>query len=177
MRPKRHMNRSLVIIVLLLLGCADTHSLVKTAGTQIQKLDAAKTVYVSVPEDGRYGSTGYPGSGQMVTQIIAAEFSKRASRVETGTRVEVLEQSLASAKRVGAHYLVAPAILHWEHRRTEWSGIPNQSSIKIGVLDVTTGQTIEGAVISGKSGLATFGGDTPQGLLPKPVAEFVNSLY
>jgi hypothetical protein len=170
-------GNAVVVIAVLLSGCADTHSLVRTAGTGVQKLDPTRTVYVSVSEDGRYGSANYPGSGQMAAQIVAGAFSKLALRVQTGVGAEPLERTMESAKKVGATYLVVPTILHWEHRRTEWSGIPNQSSIKISVVDVVSGQTLDGAVITAKSGLATFGGDTPQGLLPEPVEKFVSSLY
>jgi hypothetical protein len=166
-----------IAIAVLLAGCADTHSLVRTAGTSIPKLDPTKTVYVSVSDDGRYGSIKYPGSGQMVTQIVAGAFSKTALKVRSGVVAEPFERAVESANKDGASYLVIPTILHWEHRRTEWSGIPNQSSVKITVVEVSSGQMLDGAVITAKSGLATFGGDTPQGLLPEPIDKFVSSLY
>ena len=33
------------------------------------------------------------------------------------------------------------------------------------------------AVVSGKSGLATFGGDLPEHLLPKPLADYAATLF
>ncbi len=36
---------------------------------------------------------------------------------------------------------------------------------------------MDSAIIKGKSGLATFGGDHPQDLLPKPVGEYIDALY
>ena len=74
-------------------------------------------------------------------------------------------------------YLVYPTILHWEDRATEWSGRSDKVEIKVVVVDVLTGNTITGSIIKGSSGLATFGGDHPQDLLPGPVNQFVSTLY
>jgi len=45
------------------------------------------------------------------------------------------------------------------------------------VVNVRTGDLISSGVIKGRSGLATFGGDHPQDLLPEPVAEFLSSVF
>jgi hypothetical protein len=68
-------------------------------------------------------------------------------------------------------------ILHWEDRATEWSGIPDKVEIRIDVIESARGDTIDSAIVKRKSGLATFGGDHPQDLLPKPVEDYVASLY
>jgi hypothetical protein len=73
--------------------------------------------------------------------------------------------------------LVYPTILHWEDRATEWSGIPDRVEIKIEIIGATTGKGLDSAIIKGKSGLATFGGDHPQDLLPKPVEDYVSGLF
>lgn len=172
------MKKLIILFVFVLGACADSHTLVKTGGnTSSAKLSADKSIYISLPEDGRYGTKVYPGSGHLVTQIIAAEFSKKTHKVESGRRVETADEALSAAKKIGASYLVIPTILHWEHRNTAWSGLPNQSSIKILITDVISDRTIDSVVINGKSGLATLGGDNPQDLLPKPVSEYIGSLY
>ncbi len=84
---------------------------------------------------------------------------------------------LASARKVGAKYLAVPTILEWEDRATEWSGIPDKASIKLSIIDLETNSTLDSVIIKGKSGIATFGGDHPQDLLPKPTYEYVASLY
>ena len=45
------------------------------------------------------------------------------------------------------------------------------------IINAKTRKTIDSAIIKGKSGLATFGGDHPQDLLPKPVGEYIDALY
>ena len=77
----------------------------------------------------------------------------------------------------GDKYFVYPTILHWEDRATEWSAIPDKLEVKIVVADTSSGNPVETVIVKGKSGLATFGGDHPQDLLPEPVEEFVSTLY
>ena len=167
---------SIVLLVSLLSACADTHQLLRT-GREAPKLEQSRTVYVSVPKDGRYGQTGYSGSGQNTTQIVLMAFSQYAKRVEAGHDYQTLDEALDAARKLGATYLVVPTILEWEDRATEWSGIPDKASIKISVIDTASGTSIDSVVIKGKSSLATFGGDRPQDLLPKPVGEYVKSLF
>lgn len=142
-----------------------------------QKLNTRGIVYVSVPEDGRYGQTIYAGSGQNTMQIVVMAFSEHSSRVEGGRAHQSFDESLAAARNMGASYLVVPTILHWEDRATEWSGIPDKASIKVAVFNVSTGVNLDSVIIKGRSGIATFGGDHPQDLLPQPVEEYVSSLF
>jgi Domain of unknown function (DUF4823) len=74
-------------------------------------------------------------------------------------------------------YLVYPTILHWEDRATVWSALPDRVEVKIDLIETATGKLLDSVVIRGKSGLATLGGDHPQDLLPKPVDEFVSTLF
>jgi len=167
---------SIVLFVALLSACADTHQLLRT-GREIPKLEKSKTVFVSVPKDGRYGQTVYSGSGPNTTQIVLMAFSQYAKRVEFGHDYQTFEEALNAARKHGATYLVVPTILEWEDRATEWSGIPDKASIRISIIDTGNAETIDSVIIKGKSGLATFGGDHPQDLLPKPVGEYVKSLF
>jgi hypothetical protein len=167
---------SILLMVLLLSACADSHQLMRMGGN-LRKLDPNGTVYVSVPSDGRYGQTTYYGSAQNVVQIVVLAFSQYSERVESGYEHQEFDASLDAARKLGAMYLVVPTILDWEDRATEWSGIPDKASIKLAVVDVGTRETVDSVIIKGKSGLATFGGDHPQDLLPKPVSEYVKSIY
>jgi hypothetical protein len=166
----------LIAAVLLLSACADTHQLLRTGG-ELTKLDKSKVVYVSIPKDGRYGQTVYSGSGPNTTQIVLSAFSQYAKRVESDNEYHPFEEALNAARKIGAAYLVVPTILEWEDRATEWSGIPDKVSIRLSITDTANSETIDSVTITGKSGLATFGGDHPQDLLPKPVGEYVKSLY
>lgn len=166
----------IVLLASILASCADSHQLVRLGGN-LQQLDPAGVVYVAVPADGRYGQTTYYGSGQNTAQIIVMAFSNYSNRAESGHVLQDFDGSLESANKAGAMYLVFPTILEWEDRATEWSGIPDKASIKLSIIDVKTGSTLDSVIIKGKSGIVTLGGDHPQDLLPKPTNEYVTSLY
>lgn len=159
-----------------LAGCADTHAVRSIAQPQ-QKLAMSNSVYVSVPDDGHYGKTIYSGSGKTAANIVAAAFRRRLPMVEVATQREAMPQAVAAAKAAGVTHLVAPEILHWEDRATEWSGKPDRAELDIRIIDVSSGAIIAHGVISGKSGLGTFGGDHPQDLLPQAVEEYVEALF
>ena len=170
------MRKFLVLgLVLVIAGCADSHS-VSSLGTH-ERLSPNSTVYVSVPTDGRYGNINYAGSGQTTAQTVASAFARHVDRVEVGASVETLEKAQASAQVLNADYIVVPQILHWEDRATEWSGIPDRVEVKVTVRDAQSGRTLASAVVGGKSGLATFGGDHPQDLLAEPLTEYVGTLF
>ncbi len=159
-----------------LAGCADSTKLTRaenTSGTRIQQSDS---VYVAVPRNGEYGSGEYSHSGQNTADVIASAFARRIHRVETGRKAQPFEEALASAKSASFSFLIYPTILHWEDRATEWSMIPDKVEIKVEAVDVPTGLIVDTAFINGTSGLATFGGDHPEDLLPKPAAEYVSTL-
>jgi hypothetical protein len=166
----------MLVAVSMLAACADTHQLIRT-GRDVPKLESDKPVYVAVPKDGRYGQTVYSGSGPNTTQIVLAAFARYATKVESGHESQTFEEALSASRKLGATYLVVPTILEWEDRITEWSSIPDKASIRLTITDAATEATIDSVTIKGKSGLATLGGDHPQDLLPKPVAEYVKTLY
>jgi hypothetical protein len=96
--------------------------------------------------------------------------------VRIGGVAENFEDAVSQAQRTDQD-IIFPTILHWEHRATEWSMIPDKVEVKVDVVNVRTGDVTSSGIIKGSSGLATWGGDHPQDLLPEPVAEFVSSLF
>lgn len=174
---KHFSNLAIVVLFSLLVGCADTHQLVRLSGNADIKLDINETVYISVPQDGIYGDKNYQGSGLNVTQMIQSSLAKHIRNIITGRQFEQFTQAINSAQNSGATYLVFPTILHWEDRATEWSGIPDRVELKLEIVDVETSKTISSSIINGTSGLSTFGGDHPQDLLHKPIEEYISSHY
>jgi len=157
-------------------GCADTYLLPATDQEGI-KLDPEKSIYISSPEDGRYGSIRYLNSGTMVARILQAEFVKYSTSVDIGDRVQTFKGSLRQASEKGHGYLCFPTILEWEDRGSRWSGARDTVSVKITVVDLLSQETVRDVVITGKSGFGFFTGEYPQDLLPEPVEEFVSSMY
>jgi hypothetical protein len=102
---------------------------------------------------------------------------RHLTRVEQAERPETYQRAMEAAKKIGATYLIDPSIAHWEDRATEWSGISDKVELQISIYDTATGRLIERGTVSGRSGLATLGGDHPQDLLPPPVNQYVDSLF
>jgi|SRR3989344_694093 len=171
--------RSLCIVIIstVLLGCADTHELLRNERDGRLMLDRNASAFISIPKDGVYGGIVYQGSGQNTAQIILAAFSKYFTRVDVARTYGEYKESLDQAKKEGYNYLIYPTILEWEDRATEWSSIPDRVSVKVTVVDVNRDRVVDSVIVKGKSGLATFGGDHPQDLLPKPIEEFTKSLF
>ena len=113
----------------------------------------------------------------MTSRILFSAFTKRLRRTEIGPSYQSFDDALGFALKGGFKYVVYPTILHWEDRATEWSAIPDRVEVKIDIIEAATATLLDSVVITGKSGLATFGGDHPQDLLPKPVGEFVSNLF
>lgn len=164
------------IALLALSGCAGTAD-IKYSKKGGPKLLPTDTAYISVPNDGRYGSKIYAGSGTAVTQITAGALSKYMSRVETGSDVESQKVALGKAKAMDLKYLIEPRIFEWEDRATEWSMKSDRVSVRLTVIKVETGETIASGVINGESSIMTIGGDHPQDLLPKPIDKYAASLF
>jgi hypothetical protein len=168
----------LVAAVLLLGGCAKQFHVENLSGTRSEaKLASDKGVFVATPEDGRYESTTYPGSGQTVAQVLAGAFSKYAAKVNTAAAPGSLESALSEARDDGASYLVLPTITHWEQRATAWSGIPSKMSIRITVYNVDSRAELTSTSIDGRSAIMTILPTSPESLLKAPVEKFVASLY
>ena len=165
-----------IAVVGVILGCADSH-LVRQGERSGAKLSKADAVYIAVSRDGVYGTDTYHGSGVTTSQLLLSSFAKQVRNVEVARSAETYDEALKAARAKGFKYLVYPTILHWEDRATEWSAIPDRVEVKVEVVDLSTDKAIDTAIISGKSGIATLGGDHPQDLLPKPIEEFVASLY
>jgi len=176
---KIQMKRCLAVVLLplvLLSGCADTHQLVRASSSTLV-LSQQGSAYVAVPADGSYGKTAYPGSGALTAQAVAAAFAPYLSRAKVAVKTEDLETAKQSARAGGYTYLLYPQILHWEDRATEWSGKPDVASVKVSLIRVEGGEVLDSAVVGGKSGLGTVGGDRPEHLLPRPLADYAAPLF
>ncbi|WNW13636.1 DUF4823 domain-containing protein [Pseudomonas sp. DTU_2021_1001937_2_SI_NGA_ILE_001] len=166
----------LLAAAMALAGCADSHQWTPQQQALAPVLRTQK-FYVSTPTDGAYGDHTYNGSGRNTAQIIQASLARQVRAARIGIQTDDFDQALAAAQQADQDLLIFPSILHWEDRATEWSMLPDRVEVKIEVIQVATGDALSSAIIKGRSGLATFGGDHPQDLLPEPVDEFVKALF
>ena len=160
---------------LLVAGCASTYTQ-QDMRPVADALDPAKTVLISVPSDGTYGTTVYEESGLMTAEAVMAAFAQHAASADllTGCEgrdcLEVVDGSMCG-------YFVMPVIRHWEDRATEWSGEPDHIQIQLVIFDAASGEEIANSTYTGKSKWMTFGGDHPEDLLAEPTIDFVSDLY
>ena len=168
-------NLFLLLIVVLLSGCASTYSRVDTS-QPIVNLNEEKSVLIATPANGSYNDTEYPSSGKMLAQAVKAVFEKFSADVELSETCRDLSCLKRNSEKTVGYYVV-PEIIHWEDRATEWSGRRDKVEIKLMVFDGKTSEKLASTIISGKSKLMTFGGDHPQDLLEEPLWEYVDSLY
>jgi hypothetical protein len=167
-----------LISVLFVWGCAHKYERIYVGDAPAyQKLRSDGSVYILVPENGKYGTHTYPGSGTATALVIRAAFEKHVNRVQLSPEEESVELGLIKAKTQEFTYLVRPMILHWEERATEWLGKSDRVEVKIIVMDVKSGKIIDSVVIKGKSKWPAFGGDHPQDLLPEPIDRYVATLF
>lgn len=166
-------------VALLFSACADRHNVVRTPSSSQPSAAIAQggTAYIAVAQDGRYGNQVYTGSAATTAQVVSSAFAPYMRSITVSPKTEDFDQALRSARAGNFVYMIYPQILQWEDRATEWSMKPDVASVKVTVVNAKTGEVINSAVINGKSGLATFGGDKPQDLLPKPMAEYAASVF
>lgn len=168
---------ALVWVGQLLTGCADSHQVHLSPELPSPRIQAGQSLYMALARDGAYGEHHYPGSGLMLSQAIATPLLKRLTRVELARHTENLNEALSSARKGGYDLLCYPQILHWEDRATEWSARSDKVTVKLTLFEVASANALRSALIEGQSGLATFGGDHPQDLLPAPLEAFTDSLF
>jgi hypothetical protein len=159
----------------LLCGCVHTYEISKHRQNLNLKRDGS--AYVAVPADGRYGDILYHGSGATTAQMVAGAFAKHLNRIHVADNAESFDTAFESSKKGNFDYLILPQIFHWEDRATEWSGLPDRIEVKIQIVDTVNSSTLDSVIIKGKSRWATFGGDHPPDLLPKPLNHYVDSLF
>ena len=170
------MNKLLVLaLVALVSSCASTYNH-EVVSAPAAKLERGKVVLIATPKNGSYEKTQYQASGRQTAAAVRAEFSRFTNQVVVSSNCSDLPCLQAEGKNAYT-YFVVPAILHWEDRATEWSGLPDRIEVKLMVSDARSNKEIAAMVISGKSKWATFGGDHPQDLLPEPIKTYVESLY
>lgn len=173
------MRRILLVgaVATLSVGCTAKYQISNLSGATEAKLDRQKSVFIAVPQDGAYGSKNYQGSGQTVAQAVAAAFSRTAQRVHIADRYSTATEAIEQARMLGAGYAVVPVVAHWEQRATEWSGRPSTMSIRVTILDASSGKQLAVTAIEGRSRIVSWTATSPDSLLREPLAEYVASIY
>ena len=166
-----------VTLVVLLTGCVSAYVPEPLQPPSAKaKLQRARPVLIAMPEHGRYEGEKYPASGAQTAEVIKAAFERFAGTAEVSARCRTVECLHTEATGRFAYYVV-PEILHWEDRKTEWSGMPDRVAIRIAVFNASTLAEVDSIKIEQSAAWAIVGGMLPELLLPQPVHEYVARLY
>jgi hypothetical protein len=171
-----------VSVLLVLASCAHKyHVLRDPARLQGFILSQDAQIFVAVADDGYFGETRYHNSGVTTTMAIVRAFSAYTRHLEAALEPVNLATTIERAKAGGYEYLVWPMILHWEDRASEWSGIPDRISLRVAIIDVSTGSLLDSTIISAESrvdgGFSTSPSDLPEDLLKRPLADYASQLF
>ncbi len=160
-------------VVTLLVGCAYTYQVQSAGGDPSPfKVASDDSIFVGLPEDARYASIVYAGSGRMTNQALVTALSHQSRFVRSASSVADLEGNITAARKHGVSYLIHPEIVHWEERATHWSGKSDRVSVRLLVVEVSTGTMVDSSLISAQSRFIQFGDEHAQDLLPKPLEEY-----
>ncbi len=163
---------ALLLVPVVLTGCASTYNM-EVLKSPSGKLQRTHSVAIQTPSNGSFGGQSYSGSGKMTAGAFKSGFSKYSSDVKSVSDGKT-RSDYAGLKKM---YYVEPKILHWEERATEWSGKRDKIEIKVNVYDTSSMNNVSSVVFTGKSKWLTLGGDHPQELLPKPIEDYLKTLY
>ena len=168
------MKKSLLFMLLpiTLVGCTSTYHM-DVLKAPSEKLQRSYSVSVQTPQNGSFGPEMYASSGRMTADAFKSKFSRYSSEVT----VVPAGKTKDNFSGLSNTYYVEPEILHWEDRATEWSGKRDKIEIKVNIYDAASMNTVSSVIFTGKSKWMTFGGDHPQELLPKPVDDYLKTLY
>lgn len=168
-----------VILLLAVAACSASYKVTPTGGQEAAHtiLDPSLAVLVAVPADGGYGDEPAIGSGQKVAAQAAIVFAERAAKVAVAASDLTSRDALLEAARGrGDGYVVIPSIVNWEHRATEWSGMPSRLSLNMVVLDAATGAEINVALLESRSKVSPFRSKVEM-LLPHLIRSYVATIY
>ena len=151
----------LVLLVAQLAGCFHRYWLPPPASGR-GFVAPSTLVLVASPADGRneHGEV-YVGTGRETLQALAAALRARGVQADELHELLLPEPLLAVARSSSATYLVVPEIRIWTDHSKDWSGIPNVVTLRIRVIDVASGATLDDRVGRAESRWMTFTDDDP----------------
>lgn len=135
-------------------------------------------IYVTLARDGEYGGILQPGSGRAVSRALSEVLSYHNPRVSLAEGAEGAAEALESANALGAAFIVAPEVVSWENRATNWSGKPDRVQLLIRVLRVPGGRPLDATTIriEGPS-VVDLGANGPGALLHGALADYAEQLF
>lgn len=150
----------------------------ETTAAAARMLTPAATAYVAVPEDARFGTREYAGSGHEAAAAVAQALSQRVRHVHVAPEAQPARKDLAEARQGRFTYLVRPTILRWEDNDSAWLGGRDQAKILLETIDVASGNAADISVIEAKPDMLVPAGEllTPAEALQAPLGVYAARL-
>lgn len=179
MKKFRFCPVALVLVITLMggAGCKSTYSDRKLSNEPVPLLRSNSRVYVGMPFDATHKKVVAQNSGKQAAEAVYTAFARNTRPVFISRTAESLGEALESARRANAEYLVYPAILRWEDRATEWSGLRDKLHLRVDLIDLQTSEIAYSKEIEATGKWMTDGGDTPADLLQQPLDHYANDLF
>lgn len=149
-----------------------------TTAAAARMLTPAATAYVAVPEDGRFGTKEYAGSGHEAAAAVAQALSQRLRHVHVAPEAQSARKDLAEARQGGFTYLIRPTILRWEDNDGAWLGGRDQAKILLETIDVASGNAADMSVVAAEADAPspTSAAGTPAEALQAPLRAYAARL-
>ena len=160
MRVVRWCRSALLLLLLAqLAGCVHRYRLPPPAAG-VGFVMPGTLVLVAAPDDGQneQGKV-YFGSGRATLQALGAALRERGVQADELQEPILPAQLLGVARSTSATYLVVPEIRIWSDHSKDWSGVPNLLTIRIRVIDVASGATLDDRAARAESRWMVFWGD------------------
>ncbi|MAO89926.1 MAG: hypothetical protein CMM78_09605 [Rhodospirillaceae bacterium] len=179
-REKRAMMRrwlKIFLLVVPLTGCSAQQNIQEDAETVVILPANQKTAYVTTPVDGRDGAKIYFRSGVLTAMIVADAFAPYFINLTLGSSQETRDEALASARSQQADYLIEPKILRWRDVDTAWTGVVDQATVTVSIIETNSGTMIKSGTIDAKGSFMGIAAGHPEDFLEKPIRQYAESLF
>lgn len=166
----------LLALAILLTGCANTYSLVRQPKEGVPRVSIIDTFCIAVNGSSAAHDKTYTAVGLVLSDIIRSSLEEKGILPETESSYLSLYDALKSARAKDCDYIIYATIASWEDHSAVWDGVPNKAEIRISIIDAATGNSIDSAILGGKS-RRPFAGDLPQDLVAPPVENYLSGLF
>ncbi|HEX5314980.1 MAG TPA: DUF4823 domain-containing protein [Gammaproteobacteria bacterium] len=164
-----------MIATVIMLGACSSTDIQNITGSPGATLDPHQGVYVTVPSAPTEGDN--PTVGQYIATAVASHFSKSGVTAWIADSPSSFTGNLTAARQRGAGYMVVPVLTNWAHNATQWSSNPSTFGLRIGIVNVVTGQQIRVDSITSESSHISFLGTDPKELLNDALDDYLELLY
>ena len=163
----------LTVGALILTGCAAHRGILPPGQSAAPSIDR---LCVLTATDGSYGDEAYVGSGRELSGRILAIL--RQGRLWQSILVPATDNTAGARQCLaeGVDYMLAPTILHWEDRATQWSGLRDYLTIDLALFRLQPYGALRRGTYTANNSWFTLVNNPPEDLLDDNFAAFVGRL-